>query len=91
MVIFETSLSGKFPEVLKYWDFKKNSKINLKPEKVSPNSSKKAHWICENNHEFEKIIANMVGAISKNSVTKGCKFCSANPKKYGLIKNQWKK
>ena len=38
------SVSALCPEVLKEWDYEKNEKIGLYPDKVSPNSGRKAWW-----------------------------------------------
>lgn len=62
------SLARKFPEILKEWDFEKNSEIN--PDTVSYGSKKKYWWICSNNHSWE---------ASPNQRTKpkppGCPLC----------------
>ena len=36
------------PEIAKYWDYEKN--VDLRPEQVTPYSTKKAYFLCENNH-----------------------------------------
>lgn len=48
---FKDSLAGKYPQILKFWDYKKNK---LNPELVYPNTNKKAHWICKrtDNHKW---------------------------------------
>ena len=38
------SINALYPEVLKEWDYEKNEKIGLYPDKVSPNSGRKAWW-----------------------------------------------
>lgn len=89
-VIFETSLEGQKPFMLRYWDFKKNGSMDLHPDKVKAGSNKKAHWICPRGHNFHKKIADMVKSIENKSATDGCNECRKNPHTYGIVANQWK-
>lgn len=58
------------PELLKYWDYEKNS---LSPDKVSPCSRKKAWWKCDSGHSFYK------GISDKDKVKNNdCRFCSGH-------------
>lgn len=59
--------------LIKYWDFDKNSKASLFPDKISVNSSKKAWWICENsysNHSYPATISDKFRYKTK------CPYCS---------------
>lgn len=66
------SLESNNPELLKYWDFSKNT--NIKPSEVTRNSHKMAHWKCNvcEDETYCKI-------ISKNS----CSVCSSQKLKVG--------
>lgn len=48
---FNNSLTVKFPDISKEWDFDKNS--GFVPEKVSYGSKKKYWWRCTNGHSWE--------------------------------------
>jgi len=47
----ETSLASKNPDLIKEWNFKKNTEIT--PDNIFPGSDKKVWWICINKHEWE--------------------------------------
>lgn len=51
------------------WDFDKNNKIGLLPDKLLSGSNKKAYWQCRNNHEYIEI-------ISKRTKGKSCPYCT---------------
>lgn len=61
------SFGGKYPELVKEWDFEKNT--NISPYKVAPHSSLIAWWLCKNGHSYKKSIA------TKTS-NKGCPVCN---------------
>ncbi len=44
------SLKDMSPEIMKEWDYKKNE---IKPENISPYSSKKVWWLCSKGHSWE--------------------------------------
>lgn len=56
------------PELLKEWNYKKNDKLNIFPNKVFKGSSKKVWWICKKGHEWESKIS--------NRLIRGCPVCS---------------
>ena len=57
------------PEALKYWDYGKNDKINLHPNRLSKGTHKKAWWICDKGHSYEQEIRSKVNGV-------GCPVCS---------------
>ena len=57
------------PDLLKYWDYDKNDKIKLYPNKISKGTHKKAWWICEKGHSYEQEIRSKVNGV-------GCPVCS---------------
>lgn len=61
------SLKERFPEILKEWDFKKNI---IKPENISPFSSKKIWWRCSKNHSWRAEVSNRTGNKT------GCPDCN---------------
>ena len=64
-----TGLSSKYPLLLKQWDYDKNNKDNIYPDKVSPGSNKKVWWKCEKGHSYKQGIYSKVKGSS-------CPFCS---------------
>ncbi len=65
----ENSLSIKFPELLKEWDYNKNG--NLNPKMISKGSSKKVWWKCKYGHEWRTAINNRTNDSNKNQ----CPYC----------------
>ena len=61
----ERSFAINFPELIKQWNFKKNT---VDPEFYSIGSGFIAHWICEKNHEWKS-------AISSRTKSHGCEKC----------------
>ena len=57
------------PSLMKEWNWEKNNKLSLFPDKLSLRSNKKAWWICEKEHEWEATIDYRYGGH-------GCPFCS---------------
>lgn len=55
--------------LLKEWDWEKNSAEGLFPNKLQPQSNKKAHWICEKGHKW-------VSSICKRTAGQNCPYCS---------------
>lgn len=43
---FKGSLAGKYPDLLKEWDYESNKKLGCEPEHVSAYSAKEVYWIC---------------------------------------------
>lgn len=62
-----SSLADKNPKLAKEWHPTKNGKLT--PQDVTPGSTKKAWWLCANNHEWESIIGN-------RTKQQGCPYCS---------------
>ena len=67
------SLADKYPDVAKYWDFKKN--IFATPEQFSPYSKDEVHWKCdvEDDHVWSAVITNMARDRQGNEI---CPFCN---------------
>lgn len=55
--------------LIKEWDFERNNKIGLDPNKLACKSNKKAFWICLNNHSWSSV-------ISSRTNGSGCPYCS---------------
>lgn len=67
---FERSLAGKYPELLKEWDYKSNRELGFEPEYLSAYSAKKVHWICKNcGEKWESVIR------LRTKFGYGCKKC----------------
>lgn len=62
----ETDIFTEIPNLEAKWDFGRNS--GLDPKNVLRGSDKRAWWICEKGHRFEKSVYQMVKS--------GCSFCS---------------
>lgn len=65
------SLGITQPEVMKYWDFDKNS---LDPFDTLPSSNKKVWWICEDGHSWKAVINDVYYKKSR------CPTCWRNKK-----------
>ena len=63
-------LASQYPELLKEWDYQKNNKIGLDPQKIAPKIGKKAWWLCPKGHSYFTVIENRTRGIS------GCPYCS---------------
>lgn len=65
-----TTLKNRHPELSKYWNNERNSKLGLFFDKIAPNSHKKVWWRCEKGHEYE---------ASPHQVSRGggCPYCSS--------------
>lgn len=61
-------LATKRPDLLKYWDYKKNT---ILPSEVGVKSSKKVWWKCEKEHSY------LMGIAHKTENT-GCPICSGH-------------
>lgn len=75
-----TDLKTLYPNLMKEWDYEKNSKIGLDPSKLLPGSEKRAFWKCHKGHKWQAMIANRV---RKNY---GCPQCSLE-KRYKKVLN----
>jgi len=65
-----------FPEIAKEWHPTKNGK--LRPQNFATNSTWKAWWLCEHNHEYQATINTR---NSRNN--SGCPFCSGQRVGFG--------
>lgn len=65
----KNSLSEKFPNLIKEWNFNKNG--NLNPSTISKGSSRKVWWICEKGHEWKTSISNRTNDKNMNQ----CPYC----------------
>lgn len=59
-------------ELMKEWDWEKNTELNLFPQNIPCGSHKKAWWKCSKGHRWYSIISNR--AREKNS--RGCPYCT---------------
>lgn len=62
----EESFGGLYPELLKEWDYKKNTDID--PFKIRKGTKRKAWWICPKGHEYS-------AAIYHRSNGSNCPIC----------------
>ncbi len=69
------SLSRKFPEVAKFWDYEKNNPLT--PDRVAAHSNKPVWWKCLEGHAWYSVINNLA---KKGRVC--CRFCQ--PSNSGL-------
>ncbi|MBQ9975615.1 MAG: zinc-ribbon domain-containing protein [Clostridia bacterium] len=58
------------PDLIKEWDWERNSEIGLNPATLTHGSTKKAFWICNKGHKYEARIDHR--CIMKS----GCPFCA---------------
>jgi hypothetical protein len=68
--VYTESLSYKYPEIAKYWDYKKNN--YLTPNLFSYASNEKVWWKCKKSHSWSRVINNFVRQNRK----KPCPICS---------------
>jgi DNA-directed RNA polymerase subunit RPC12/RpoP len=84
-------LIKKDPEGCKEWDYKRNSKLNIFPDKITYGSNKKVFWICPKKHSYEMPI---------KAHTKGtrCPYCAGKKVLIGFndlltikpsVKSEW--
>jgi len=66
---FENNLAIKRPDLIKEWDFNKNT---MDPKKVALHSGKKAFWKCHKGHKWDARIS------SRTCDGFGCPYCSGN-------------
>ena len=71
-------LKDKFPELLKEWDYKKNT-IDL--ETLTYGSNKKVWWLCSKKHSFSTTPKSKFRSTEKKH--KGCPYCSNQKVGYG--------
>lgn len=50
--------STNYPELLKEWDYEKNDKLGIFPNKIAKFSRKEVYWNCEKGHEWLTAIKN---------------------------------
>ena len=62
------SFAFKYPELLKFWDYKNN---DIDPNKIGFKSAQQVHWICDHGHLFSRILH--VVTRNKNLVCPVCK------------------
>lgn len=55
------------PELLNFWDFKKN--VDLEPNQIKAGSSKKVWWFCKNGHSYQQ------NTYEKLKGHQGCTIC----------------
>ena len=70
IVTKDTSLATTYPELIKEWDFSKNTMRGLDPEKLFAGSAKKAWWVCNNGHSWESQIRHRTTSKTQ------CSYCS---------------
>ena len=63
MFVFENK------ELIREWDFEKNSALGLDPQKLKTRSNKKVWWRCSNGHSWQATVDNR--ALGSN-----CPYCS---------------
>jgi len=73
-VLKENSAGFLYPQLVKFWDFKKNG--GLTPFMFAPKSHKKIWWLCDKGHSFEYSIAYKVKNIES------CRYCNGKSFSY---------
>ena len=63
----DNSVAVLYPDRIKDWDYEKNK---IKPDCVTPGSSKLIWWKCPKNHSYEQLISNHVKQGA------GCPYCA---------------
>ena len=63
-------LATVYPQLLKYWDYKKNT---IKPEEISSGSQLKVWWLCHEGHSFKQTVYSHIKSCKKNN--SGCPIC----------------
>lgn len=61
-------LKKDYPELAKYWNYKRNDEIGVHFEDISHGSHKKVWWICNKGHEWE---------MAPHDMSRGCPYCSS--------------
>ena len=56
-------------DLLKEWDYEKNSKLKIIPNNISYGSAKKVYWICKRGHSYCESVYNRLHG-------RGCPYCS---------------
>ena len=64
----------KHPELLKEWNYEKNSKLGLKPDEIVLGGKNKIWWKCEKGHEWQTTIA---ARIRNKNLYNKCPICSS--------------
>ena len=67
-IVFENSLTGKYPQLAAEWDVDKNDPVS--PDEIAPNSIKRYWWRCPEGHSYP---AQPNHRVSMNS---GCSVCA---------------
>ena len=70
------SLADTRPDLLKEWDYERNSRMGIEPQYISVTSGKKVWWICSKcGKHYEKVIRSR---IIKNNGCRRCKPTMSN-------------
>jgi hypothetical protein len=81
----ENSISVKYPELAKEWDYGKND-VDISPDKITCGSNKKIWWMCSNNHSFE------LTPVKRTSRKQNCGLCLGDKSleaKFPEIAKEW--
>ena len=70
-VIGVNDLATTNPDILEFWDYKKN--LDIKPTDISYGSRKKVWWVCKNGHSFKSVVQSFVSK-------RGCPICNKSMK-----------
>jgi thiamine pyrophosphokinase len=76
IVEYQDSISSRFPELLKLWDWKKNQKLGLDPASINPWSVIEAFWVCPFDHPYSAPIKSI--SDTHKSGNSGCPACKYN-------------
>ncbi len=63
------SLKQNYPFLMNEWDYEKNNKLGIEPDKVTSGSNVKVWWICPNGHSYKSTISHKISG-------RGCPKCS---------------
>lgn len=78
------SLSGKFPDIVKQWDYERNQGLN--PEDISPKSGLIVHWKCVA-YDGCKCHRWKASIVNRTLHGTGCPYCCPAPKSVCEHKN----
>ena len=68
-IVGETDFATLYPDILKYWDYRKNEK---NPSEFLAHSQKHIWWLCEKKHSYQRVLSVQVNLKGK------CPICKKN-------------
>ena len=59
----------EYPDLLKEWDYRRNNKLGIYPNRISVGFREKVWWVCPNGHSYYSVIHPRTHGV-------GCPYCS---------------